>query len=492
MMIRLVLALAMVMAFGAAASAEPAAGAPRLKELVSVSSEIVRIGDLVENAGAAADVPVFRAPDLGQTGAVPVAKIAEALRPYDVTGVDTGGLTEVVVTRLSRALTHKDITERIARAFAGQYGLGDAQNIGVILDREIRVLHVEPTVTGDLDGVADVRGSAHRPLRHQLRAAGQRHGAALEPALHRLGDGNRRGGDADAVAPAGRRHQGLRRRGRAAAEDRVAQRRHFPRPGGRHGGEVAAPQRPGVARRRSDPAADRAAQRGRHHHLRGARHHAHRARQGGRSRRPGRRGRRAQHPVQPHRASHRHRTRPRQHRRRRAPSSPPPPPQPTPISPPSERPNHAFVASCRCHQCRACVNAARRLRVPRSRQYDRGAAAARGDREPDHPTRLQARPYADAGAATRLLQPELAVAERLAGVLQGPARASGRRHPDRHRQPQRQGGDRQRDPAEPREQGRLRRRRLLRQEQAAADRTRRCRAASSPRIPARRATARAR
>jgi flagella basal body P-ring formation protein FlgA len=150
MMIRLVLALAMVMAFGAAASAEPAAGAPRLKELVTVSSEIVRIGDLVENAGAAADVPVFRAPDLGQTGAVPVAKIAEALRPYDVTGVDTGGLSEVVVTRLSRALTHKDITERIAHAVAGQYGLGDAQNIGVILDRDIRVLHVEPTVTGDL------------------------------------------------------------------------------------------------------------------------------------------------------------------------------------------------------------------------------------------------------------------------------------------------------------------------------------------------------
>ncbi len=150
MMIRLVLALAMVTMCGAAASAEPAAGAPRLKEFVSVSSEIVRIGDLVENAGAATDVPVFRAPDLGQTGAVPVAKIAEALRPYDVTGVDTGGLTEVVVTRLSRAFTHKDIIERIARAFAGQYGLGDAQNIGVILDREIRVLQVEPTVTGDL------------------------------------------------------------------------------------------------------------------------------------------------------------------------------------------------------------------------------------------------------------------------------------------------------------------------------------------------------
>jgi flagella basal body P-ring formation protein FlgA len=150
MMIRIALTLAAVAASTATALAEPAAGAPRLKELVTVSSAIVRIGDLVENAGPAADVPVFRAPDLGMTGAVPVARIAEALRPYDVTGVDTGGLSEVVVTRLSRALTRKDITDRIARAVAGQFGLGDADNIGVILDRDVRVLYVEPSAAADL------------------------------------------------------------------------------------------------------------------------------------------------------------------------------------------------------------------------------------------------------------------------------------------------------------------------------------------------------
>src|ERR1044071_3581453 len=136
-MIRIVLALVMVAAFSRAATAETTPATPRLRELVAVTSEIVRIGDLVENAGAAADVPVFRAPDLGQTGAVQISRITEALRPYDLTGLDTGGLSEVVVTRLSRALTAKDITDRIARAFSGQYGLGDAQNLAVILDRDI-------------------------------------------------------------------------------------------------------------------------------------------------------------------------------------------------------------------------------------------------------------------------------------------------------------------------------------------------------------------
>ena len=151
-MIRFVIAVVMIAAFGgqAGAGANAPSAVPRLKELVSVSSEIVRIGDLVENAGIVADVPVFRSPDLGQTGAVAVSRIAEALRPYDVTDLDTGGLTEVVVTRLSRALTGKDITDRIARAFAGQYGFGDAQNIGIVLDRDIHILHVEPTASADL------------------------------------------------------------------------------------------------------------------------------------------------------------------------------------------------------------------------------------------------------------------------------------------------------------------------------------------------------
>jgi flagella basal body P-ring formation protein FlgA len=149
-MTRTVLVVLMAAALARPALAEPANPTPRLKELVTVSAEVVRIGDLVENAGPAADVPVFRSPDLGQTGAVQVARIAEALRPYDITGIDTGGLTEVVVTRLSRTLTAKDITDRIARAIGGQYGLGDAQNLAVILDRGVRIMHIEPSVTGDL------------------------------------------------------------------------------------------------------------------------------------------------------------------------------------------------------------------------------------------------------------------------------------------------------------------------------------------------------
>ena len=70
----LIATLALLVLGAPQAVAQDKAPAPRLKELVAVSSEIVRIGDLVENAGAASGIPVFRAPDLGHTGSVPAAR----------------------------------------------------------------------------------------------------------------------------------------------------------------------------------------------------------------------------------------------------------------------------------------------------------------------------------------------------------------------------------------------------------------------------------
>jgi flagella basal body P-ring formation protein FlgA len=149
-MIRTLLLLAGAIVLARAAAAAETAPAPKLHELVTVASDIVRIGDLVENAGAAASVAVFRAPDLGQTGTVQVARIAEALRPHALNGLDTAGLDEVVVTRLSRAIAGREIVDRLTRAFAGRFGLGDAERLSVTLDREVRVMHVEAWATAEL------------------------------------------------------------------------------------------------------------------------------------------------------------------------------------------------------------------------------------------------------------------------------------------------------------------------------------------------------
>lgn len=150
-MLRVILAVGLLLTLASEAFAQDAAAPPpKLRELVTVTDELVRIGDLVSDAGAAAGIAVFRAPDLGQTGTVPVARVVEALRRHDVNGIDIGELSEVIVTRLSRAISAADLRERIVRAVAGKYGFGGAGGLGVTFDRDVRTLHLEATATAEL------------------------------------------------------------------------------------------------------------------------------------------------------------------------------------------------------------------------------------------------------------------------------------------------------------------------------------------------------
>jgi flagellar basal body P-ring formation protein FlgA len=144
----LIVALALAGPLAHAAAAQDAA--PTLRASATVNSDVVRIGDLIENAGVVADVAIFRAPDLGTRGAVATERIIEAIRPHQLIDIDTRGLTEVVVTRASRTITAPEISTRIAQALAGRPGLGEARNISVYFDRDIRNLQVEPEATGDL------------------------------------------------------------------------------------------------------------------------------------------------------------------------------------------------------------------------------------------------------------------------------------------------------------------------------------------------------
>ncbi len=151
-MLRITIAALLTLTLPAAAQVTGSLGpaSPTLKRNVTASGEIVHIGDLIDNAGPAAQIPIFRAPDLGSTGSVPVQRILDAARAHDVRGVDTAGISEVTVTRASRSITAKEIEERIAQALAGQRGMNGTTHIMVKLDREMRTLHVEPAATEPL------------------------------------------------------------------------------------------------------------------------------------------------------------------------------------------------------------------------------------------------------------------------------------------------------------------------------------------------------
>jgi flagella basal body P-ring formation protein FlgA len=143
-------ALAAAATLAAPAAGQPAeAGAPPrpvLKASATVDSDLVRIGDLVENAGAVADVPIFRAPDLGDTGSVPASRVLDAIRSHNLIGIGTNGITAISVTRAARAITRADIEALIVAAAGRERGIEDTKDLRVQFDREVDTVYVEPSV----------------------------------------------------------------------------------------------------------------------------------------------------------------------------------------------------------------------------------------------------------------------------------------------------------------------------------------------------------
>lgn len=135
-------------------AADDGIAAPTLRASVTVTSDVVRVGDLIDNAGSAALIPVYRSPDLGTTGALPVAQVLSVLRAKQVIGVMTGDIREVQVTRLARTLANKDIETAVASALERRFGLGEAANINVTFDRGISDMRLDASNTGALQPIA--------------------------------------------------------------------------------------------------------------------------------------------------------------------------------------------------------------------------------------------------------------------------------------------------------------------------------------------------
>ncbi|KRR25123.1 flagellar basal body P-ring formation chaperone FlgA [Bradyrhizobium retamae] len=123
---------------------------PVLRGNVQVSGDLVRIGDVIDNAGSAARIAIYRAPDLGTTGSLPVAQVLNTLRAHHVIGVDTRDLREISVTRLARTLEGRDIELQVARALERRNGLGDAANLSMTFDRDPGDVRLDAGFSGSL------------------------------------------------------------------------------------------------------------------------------------------------------------------------------------------------------------------------------------------------------------------------------------------------------------------------------------------------------
>ena len=304
----LLLATALIAASSAAAVAQTqetfanrnVIAAPVLRANVQVSGDLVRIGDVIDNAGSAAQIAIYRAPDLGTTGSLPVAQVLNTLRAHQVIGVDTRDLKEISVTRLARTLEGKDIELQVARALERRNGLGDAANLSLTFDRDPGDVRLDAGFTGAMQA-AIVRYDNRNGRFDVTFEIGNENGAAAgQAAFHRHGDRDRRSRGAGTQCRAQRDPEIIRRGGRAPPESRSRRRCRRARPRGRHAGPPPAPRRPGDPHRRSRQARSGAARPERHADLRGARNLPHHARQGAGERHRRRRRQRHEPAVEAH------------------------------------------------------------------------------------------------------------------------------------------------------------------------------------------------
>jgi flagella basal body P-ring formation protein FlgA len=127
--------------------------APVLRANVQVSGDIVRIGDLIDNAGSAAQIAIYRAPDLGTTGSLSAAQVLNTLRAHQVIGVDTNNLKEISITRLARTIESRDIEAQVAHALERRNGLGDAANLALTFDRDPGDIRLDASNSGNMQAM---------------------------------------------------------------------------------------------------------------------------------------------------------------------------------------------------------------------------------------------------------------------------------------------------------------------------------------------------
>ncbi len=288
--------------------------APTLKHSTVVTGDVVRIGDLIDNAGVFASIPVFRSPDVGTTGSVPARKVIEAAHAHNLYGVDTGDVVQIEVTRTGRVIAKPEIEARIMRLFAGTNGLSTTGNLVLGFDREVATFYADLAPDADLRAMR----AAYEPRSGRFdvvfevplgtsRRTLMRYTGSLVEAV-------------DAVVPVRSIARGevvrsadviVERRSKADTSGEVVA--SLVEAVGRAARQGAAPGSADPACR-SDEAGIRQARRERHAGLRGAGHSADNARQGPRVGRRGRRRQRPQRTDQAHGSGRRHRPWPRRYR----------------------------------------------------------------------------------------------------------------------------------------------------------------------------------
>lgn len=120
-------------AFGAIA--ESLAQTPRIKAEVAVTSDSIRLGEIIEGLAKDADIAVFRAPQPGQRGTIRTDRILGAARELGIFEVDAAGLSAITVYRPARTISRGDMENSVAELAKERGIFGD---MSVVLDDHLQ------------------------------------------------------------------------------------------------------------------------------------------------------------------------------------------------------------------------------------------------------------------------------------------------------------------------------------------------------------------
>src|SRR6218665_404715 len=97
------------------ALATPALAAPSLRADITVTSEIITVGDMFDDAGRFAEMALFRAPLPGTTGMVSLDAVRRASALVGLTEFENVGIARVRVARAATIVDEPMLADLIVR-----------------------------------------------------------------------------------------------------------------------------------------------------------------------------------------------------------------------------------------------------------------------------------------------------------------------------------------------------------------------------------------
>ncbi len=142
-MIRHFFKIITILALAQILSTIAAFGAPKLKPEIVVSSAIVTVGDMFENAGLSAERAMFRAPAPGTKGMVSVNAIRFAAKRAGIEEFETGGLAQVSVARAGFIVKEENIKTLIINDLARRGILDEGIKGEISLHEKIQKIYAD-------------------------------------------------------------------------------------------------------------------------------------------------------------------------------------------------------------------------------------------------------------------------------------------------------------------------------------------------------------